>query len=268
MLVLVGVFVPGPLQSVQRAKLWGVILALQANDGVHLGVDNLGVVRHVGRHLGRDMAIGSCRGFCSVPGPLQSVQRDEFRGSFLLFKLLMAFTLVSVACWMAMLTLVLLSLSRMVILFCLLRGCSVFESWTRFVFLMLTVMLMRPWFGLGVFVILIDWEIMGRTRLLILPWWVIDARRNCSGVCAHWRPHVVGLHQFFIAIARTVVNHDGAGTALDPMVWSVGGAPKRRRVVHAVRDRAFLPGSAGIWDGEWGVVAATHVTCHDVELWQ
>ena len=40
-----------PLQTVQRAELWGVILALQASDGVHLGVDNLGVVRHVGRIL-------------------------------------------------------------------------------------------------------------------------------------------------------------------------------------------------------------------------
>ena len=43
--------VPGPQQSVQRAEFWGVILALQAHDGVHLGVDNLGVVRHVGRLL-------------------------------------------------------------------------------------------------------------------------------------------------------------------------------------------------------------------------
>ena len=43
--------VPGPLQTVQRAELWGVILALQDNDGVHLGVDNLNVVRHVGRLL-------------------------------------------------------------------------------------------------------------------------------------------------------------------------------------------------------------------------
>ena len=43
--------VPGPLQSVQRAKFWGVILALQATDGVHLGADNLGVARHVGRLL-------------------------------------------------------------------------------------------------------------------------------------------------------------------------------------------------------------------------
>ena len=43
--------VPGPLQTVQRAELWGVILALQSSDAVHVGVDNLGVVRHGGRLL-------------------------------------------------------------------------------------------------------------------------------------------------------------------------------------------------------------------------
>ena len=43
--------VPGPLQSVQMAELWSVILALQASCGVHLGVDNLNVVRQVGRLL-------------------------------------------------------------------------------------------------------------------------------------------------------------------------------------------------------------------------
>ena len=37
--------VPGPLQSVQRAEMWGVTLALQSSGAVHLGVDNLGVVR-------------------------------------------------------------------------------------------------------------------------------------------------------------------------------------------------------------------------------
>ena len=42
----------GPLQPVQTAEFLGVILALQANDGIHLGVDNLVVVRHVGRLLG------------------------------------------------------------------------------------------------------------------------------------------------------------------------------------------------------------------------
>ena len=51
--------VPGPLQSVQRAELWGVILALQSSRAVHLGVDNLSVVRHVGGLL-------DGRG-CSVP---------------------------------------------------------------------------------------------------------------------------------------------------------------------------------------------------------
>ena len=50
--------VPGPLQIVQRAEFCGVILALQAANAVHLGVDNLGVVRHVGRLL--DGNVGSC----------------------------------------------------------------------------------------------------------------------------------------------------------------------------------------------------------------
>ena len=35
------VSVPGPLQTVQRAELWGVILALQSDKAVHVGVDNL-----------------------------------------------------------------------------------------------------------------------------------------------------------------------------------------------------------------------------------
>ena len=39
------------MQTVQRAELWGVVLALQASCGVHLGVDNLNVVRHVGLML-------------------------------------------------------------------------------------------------------------------------------------------------------------------------------------------------------------------------
>ena len=43
--------VPGTLQSVQRAEMWGVILALQSSCAIHLGVVNLGVVRHVGRLL-------------------------------------------------------------------------------------------------------------------------------------------------------------------------------------------------------------------------
>ena len=50
----------GPLQSVQRAELWGVILVLQCSSAVHLGVDNLNVVRHVSLILDGRVA---CRPF-------------------------------------------------------------------------------------------------------------------------------------------------------------------------------------------------------------
>ena len=36
--------------------------------------------------------------------------------------------------------------------------------------------------------------IFGRRRV---PWWVIDARRNLSGVCSRWRPIVLAYHRFF-----------------------------------------------------------------------
>ena len=80
---------------------------------------------------------------------------------------------------------------------------------------------------------------------------VVDARRTLSGVCARWCPVIVDFHLFFIAISRAVVNHDGNdGTAPDPMVLSAGALPKRRRLVHAVRDLAMLPGPPAIWVGD------------------
>ena len=39
--------IPGSIQSVQRAEYWGVILALQAYSGIHIGIDNLNVLRGV-----------------------------------------------------------------------------------------------------------------------------------------------------------------------------------------------------------------------------
>ena len=39
--------IPGPIQSVQRAEYWGVILALKAYSGIHIGIDNLNVLRGV-----------------------------------------------------------------------------------------------------------------------------------------------------------------------------------------------------------------------------
>ena len=43
--------VPGPLQPVQRAELWGAIQALQACTPVFVGVDNKNVANHVGNLL-------------------------------------------------------------------------------------------------------------------------------------------------------------------------------------------------------------------------
>ena len=97
---------------------------------------------------------------------------------------------------------------------------------------------------------------------------VIDARRNLSGVCGRWYPVIVHLHGFFIAISRAVVNHDGRdGTAPDPLVWSSGAYPKRRRLVHAVRDLAFLPGLPGIGDSEWVNVPAAAICAEEIAQW-
>ena len=216
-------FVLGPLQSVQSAEFLVVGLALQAYDGIHLGVDNLGVVRHVGCLLD-DRAVSWPVEFVEDGDLFLVIERMlHLRGldTIRISKVKGHADEALVSCWGAP------DLDRL--------GNNGADEAADF----------------------------GRRRV---PWWIIDARRDYSGVCARWRPVVLGLHRFFIAIARAVVNHDGvAGASLDPTVWSVGGAPERRRVVHAVRDRAFLPGLAGVWDGEWGVVAAAPVTCHDIE---
>ena len=67
---------------------------------------------------------------------------------------------------------------------------------------------------------------------------VIDARRSLSGICGRWYPVLLDFHRFFIA-------DGGDGTSPDPPAWSAGALPMRRRLVHAVRDRAFLPGPSG-----------------------
>ena len=72
----------------------------------------------------------------------------------------------------------------------------------------------------------------------------------------------------FISISRAVVNHDGSdGAALDPLVWSAGDLPERRRIVHAVRDRAMLPGPPAKWESEWVSVPASAVGADDVAHW-
>ena len=208
-------FVTGPLQSIQRAEMWGVILALQSSRAVHLAVDNLGVVRHVGRLL--DGHHGSA--------PFELVNDGTFS--------------------------------------CLLR---------------VRITKVKGHADEGM---VLDGRVreldrsgndaadeaadFGRRRVGNS---VIDARRNLSGVCGRWYPVILDLHWFFIAISRAVVNHDGRdGTAPDPLVWSAGALPKRRRLVHAVRDGAFLPGPLGIWDSEWVNVPACAICAEEIAHW-
>ena len=205
--------------------MWGVILALQSSGAVHFGVDNLSVVRNVGRLL--DGRHG--------PTPFELVKD----GDLLLF------------------------IERILQL----RGLAVARD-TK----------VKGHADEGM---VLDGRVrgidklgndaadeaadFGRRRISNL---VIDARRNLSGVCGRWHPVILDLHRFFIAISRAVVNHDGReGTAPDPLVWSAGTRPKRRRLVHAVRDRAFLLGPPGIWDSEWVTVPATAICVDDIAHW-
>ena len=73
---------------------------------------------------------------------------------------------------------------------------------------------------------------------------------------------------FFIAIARAVVDHDGRGAvAPDPLVWSAGARPKRRRPLCAVRDRALLPAPPETWDSGWVTVPSSVICADDIALW-
>ena len=54
--------VPGPLQTVQRAEIWGFLVALQGRLRLHVGVDNFNVVNHLaviiaGRRVGRPFSL-------------------------------------------------------------------------------------------------------------------------------------------------------------------------------------------------------------------
>ena len=65
-----------------------------------------------------------------------------------------------------------------------------------------------------------------------------------------------------------MVNHDGRdGVAPDPLVWSASARPRRRRLLYAIRDRAFLPGPPGIWDLGWVTVPASVICADDIAHW-
>ena len=211
--------VPGPLQTVQRAEMLCVILALQTSRAVHLGVDNLGVVRHVGRLL------DGCRG--TVP-----------------------FELVTDGDLLLLIDRMLRSRGLDTVRISKVKGHAddgmIFHGQVR----------REDKLGNDAPDEAADF---GRRRVSPA---VIDARRNLSGVCGRWYPVILDLHRFFIAISRAVVNHDDLGGAA-----SAGAPRKRRRLVFAVRDRAFLPGPPRIWHSEWCQVPSVVVSNADVDLW-
>ena len=53
----------------------------------------------------------------------------------------------------------------------------------------------------------------------------------------------------------------------DPMVWSAGSLPKRRVIVHAVRNLAMLPGPPALWVGEWVASPSVAIDADDVAHW-
>ena len=179
---------PGPLQSVQRAEIWGVILALQSSDAAHLGVDNLGAVRHVGRLLNGQR--GSIPPELVTDGDLRLPTERTLR----------------------------------------LRGLD-----------MVRITKDKGHADEGM---VLDGRVreidklgndaadeaadFGRKRVGNA---VIDARRNLSGVCGRLYPVVLDLHRFFIVISEAVVNHDKHdGTAPDPLSWSAGALPQEASV--------------------------------------
>ena len=218
--------VPGPLQTVQRAEFWRFILALQAADGVHLGVVSLGVVRHVGRLL--DGNVGS--------RPPELVKDGDL----------------------------ILLLGRMLRLSCLdtVRVTKVkghadeamvwvvgIVNWIAWVTMLLMRRLTLVAGGLNLRLLML--------AVILLGLWQVVSRSSYF------------TSFFFNAISQAAVNHDdGSGHAPDPFVWSAGALPKVRRVVHAVRDRVFLlPGSVDLWEGEWISLGASPITAGDVEVW-
>ena len=202
-----------------------IILALQSAGAVHVGVDNQGVVKHVGRLLDD----------CSFAAPLELVADGDLRILFRRMLDLRRRDTVRVTKVKGHADEGLVAAGRVRELDRL--GNNAADEGADF----------------------------GRGRVGPA---VLDARRHLSGVCGRWYPVLLDLHRFFIAISWAVVNHDGlGGTVLHTMVWSATSLPKRRRIVHAVRNFALLPWPPTIWLGELVAGPSVTIDADDVAQW-
>ncbi len=179
--------IPGPLQTVQRAEIWGVLAALQGCTRMHVGVGNLNVVRHVSRIID-----GRCttKPFSLVNDGdlfLKIQQFVRWRG--------LDTSAVSEVKGHADEGLVALGRVREVDRI----GNNEADAAAA----------------------------LGRRRVHHS---VAYAREMVTRSCARWYPIVREFHHFFIAIARSVLNDDGmSGTTLHPVVSSAAANPKRRK---------------------------------------
>ena len=217
--------VPGPLQSVQRAELWGVLVALQGCFRLHVGVDNLNVVNHMaglinGRRAGRPFPLVNDGDLLDLA---QRILRWRGAGTAAVSKV---------------------------------KGHADEDMVARG----------KVWevdrIGNNEADAAAD---LGRKRVHHA---VSDARRAFNRACARWYPVVCDLHRFFIAIARAALNEDGvAGTSIHPVVWAAAANPKRRRVEPVVRNFAWLPGPPGLWAARWFQMPSAVIDEADVAAW-
>ena len=193
-------------------------MALQSSRAVHLGVDNLGVVRHVGRLL------SGCRR-CK---PFELVDDGDL----------------------------------LLLIDCILKVTVCVSK----------VMLMMEWFGMVKFVGRIGWVMtllmrllildVGGSVLLLLMLVGIFLGFMARGILSFLTFIVFSLPFLVLWLIMMILV-----VLLLILVWSAGALRKRRRLVHAVRDRAFLPGPPGIWHSEWLQVPATAICADDIALW-
>ena len=83
---------------------------------------------------------------------------------------------------------------------------------------------------------------------------VIDAVVICLVfVVAGIQFFLIYINSLLLFLERMLIMMSLAVPAPDPIVWSAGSLPKRRRrrIVHAVRNLAMLPGPPAFWIGEW-----------------
>ena len=215
----------GPLQTVQRAEIWGVLVALQGFTRMHVGVDNLNVVRHVSRII-NDGCTGKPFPVVNDGDLLLKVhQFVRWRGP--------GNTAVSKVKGHADEGLVASGRVREVDRV----GNNEADAAAA-----------------------LGWERVHHS--------VSFVRGVVARSCARWYPVVRDLHHFFIAIARSVVNNDGeSGTSLHPVIWSSNSNPKRRRIHPGGGNFAGLPGPVSLWTSDWYRLPVARIGDDDVSSW-